>query len=178
MNDNTLIKILRERIQHSLESVGMADVPVIQKPQPEQQGVKTETAVYFQKMFDRRYGIKGVSSTYDEVSGDFEKTETQVIDITFQVSVLIPPTYSEDALTALDVVNAVAMGLASRPSVREYVKNGFNVLKITDVTNPVFTDDRFQFEFMPSFDIVFVASRQYNSRVPKVDKYRGDAYEV
>lgn len=178
MNDNDLIEILIGRIRAALEQRGWTDVTIAQKPQPEQQGVPSGRSVFIQRLFDYKYGSPGIEREYNEIDGVFNYKETQVIDARFQISALAAQTYDDTLPTALDIIRHVSMGVSSRGSRAVYKANGFNILRVTDVRNNIFTDDEFKFEFMPSFDLVLVTGTEFTDVVPKIDHYVDDIHGV
>jgi hypothetical protein len=93
--------------------------------------------------------------------------EVQYIEVTFQVSALVlqyPVTPNQ--YTASDLVNEVASIMQSDNTIFTLNDQGIGILRVTDVLNPYFVDDRDQFEASPSFDFTLVYKSDRISTVP------------
>lgn len=176
MNDNALIKVLREVLLTGLAANGQGSVPVKQAFQPTQQGANTDATVYFFKLEDQRYGFG--SRLYQQ--GDL--SEKQLYITTFQIEAWvrqIPQAvvdYSQ--LTASDLVNLCARILASQAAINTFSTNKIGVLRSTEVRNPYFKDDRGQNEASPSFDIQLTHGDTSTSTVPATSETEFKIYEV
>lgn len=177
MTDNQIIERLITRLRTVLDANGMADVSISQKTQPEFQGVPSGRSVFIQKLFDNRFGFVGRTQTYDEPSDTITKTDQQVIDVTFQISVLARQGYDPTKPTASDIANLLAMALSSRGTIHAFMPEA-NILRITDVRNMDFEDDQSRFEYIPSFDVTFVTDRTFNEIIQVIDRVTGVELEV
>jgi len=169
--DNQIIKIFLPIIQQGLINDGFLNVTVKQSNQPTQQGIPNTPVVYFFKVANKRYGYLG---RYDKwVNAPvMEHHEVQYMEITFQVSALVlqyPTTPNQ--YTASDLVNEVASIMQSDKT-RSILNNaGIGILRVMDVTNPYFVDDRDQFEASPSFDFTLTYKDDRFSESPAVSEY-------
>jgi hypothetical protein len=168
-------------------------VPVLQAYQPTMQGVNTAPALYIHKIGDRRVGSPRRNSkwvtTYSQLATESDQgiatesgigiaadgtqqssmvhTETQRYETTFQLSALATQDPSTPMqLTASDLVNFAAAVVQSDAFIEAIEAQGVGVLKIFDIRNPYFTDDRGQFEASPSFDFVLCHNQTLISQVP------------
>jgi hypothetical protein len=168
-------------------------VPVLQAYQPTMQGVNTAPALYIHKIGDRRIGSPRRHSkwvtTYSQLATESNQgiatesgigigadgtqqssmvhTETQRYETTFQISALATQDPSTPMqLTASDLVNFAAAILQSDSFIQAIEAQGVGVLKIFDVRNPYFTDDRGQFAASPSFDLCLTHNQTLISQVP------------
>jgi hypothetical protein len=160
-------------------------VPVLQAYQPTMQGVNTAPALYIHKIGDRRVGSPRRNSkwvtTYSQLATEsgigiaadgtqqssMVHTETQRYETTFQLSALATQDPSTPMqLTASDLVNFAAAVVQSDAFIEAIEAQGVGVLKIFDIRNPYFTDDRGQFEASPSFDFVLCHNQTLISQVP------------
>lgn len=178
MTDNDLIKNIRERIIWAIGLRGWTDIAVAQKAQPEQQGASSGRSIFIQKIFDSRYGFAGRNMEYDEVDEDFKSTESQIVETTFQISVLARQGFDPLKPTAADILNHLAMAFSSAANIEELLKVKLNILRITQVRNELFDDDESRFEFHPNFDVIIVHNHEFNYTVPKVDHIKGQAVPV
>lgn len=158
MTDPELIKLVREVVIAGMATKGWS-FPVVQRSQPTQQGIPTETTIYFQKMYDKRYGWPGLTTIPDapEVGKSTEIT-TQNMETYFQFSALTvinPKAGNDTQNTASDISNFVAALFQRRDCIRTLGKSGVGVLRIKEVDNTYFEDDRHRNEAWPTFEVVF-----------------------
>lgn len=153
--DNEIIQIFLPIIKDGLVADGFLNVITKQSNQPTQQGIPTTPTVYFFKVANKRFGYLG---RYDKwVTDHMEHHEVQYMEITFHVSSLVlqyPITPNQ--YTASDLVNEVASIMQSDNTRTILNNNGIGILRIQEVSNPYFVDDRDQFEASPSFDFTLV----------------------
>jgi hypothetical protein len=168
-------------------------VPVLQAYQPTMQGVNTAPALYIHKIGDQRVGFPRKRSkwvtTYSQLETESDQgiatesgigvdadgtqqssmvhTETQRYVTTFQISALATQDPSTPMqLTASDLVNFAAAVVQSDAFIQAIEAQGVGVLKVFDVRNPYFQDDRGQFEASPSFDMTLCHNMVIVSTVP------------
>jgi hypothetical protein len=179
MTDNQLIKLFRPIVVAGLAALGYSSVGVVQNNQPTVQGAATGPTVYFYKIGDKRYGFLERSDAYNSEDNDFVHTETQKYETTFQVSALVrqDPAVTT-SYTASDLVNAVAMILASDAARETMLAAGVGILRVMDVRNPYFLDDHDQFEASPSFDFVLTYDRTIQTTVPVVESVMPGIYGI
>lgn len=171
MLDNQLIQVFYPIITVGLTNAGYSGVTLKQANQPTQQGINlTSPAVYFYKIGDRRYGHVYRNDKWDPVSSTMIHTETQQYETTFQISSLVlqDPT-NTSAYTASDLVNSVAQIMQSSNTIQTLWDNNIGILRITDIRNPYFVDDRDQFEASPSFDFVLTHEQTSTIVDPVID---------
>lgn len=172
MTDNDLIKAFKPIISNLLTANGIADCPVLAANQPTRQGVALNKAVYFTKLSDKRYGFLKRSDLLDLPNNKFTHTETQPYETTFQINALsIQPTNNTNYLTASDLVNLVSSIMQSDYAREELRKAGVSILRVTDVRNPYFIDDKDRYEASPSFDFTLLYNRNLVMDVGVVETY-------
>lgn len=172
MTDNDLIRTFLPLVKNGLAVVPYQDVAVKQNWQPTAQGANTQPTVYFHKLGDKRYGFTGRYDDYNSVTNRFDHSEIQCYETTFQVSTLVRQNPKvTDSFTAADLLNQVAMILNSDTTRFAMASKGVGLLRIIEVPNPYFNDDRDQFEASPSFDFILTHNRIYAAVVPVVDYY-------
>lgn len=172
MNDNDLIKAFRPIISSLLSMNGVNDCPVIAANQPTRQGVQLNKAIYFTKIADKRYGFVKRSDMLNAEGSLFTHTETQPYETTFQVNALsIQSPDDSNGITASDLVNLVSSIMQSDYAREELRKIGVSILRITDVRNPYFLDDKDRFEASPSFDFTLLYYRTLVMDVGVVTTY-------
>lgn len=181
MNDVTLRQLLVAQVDAwcALDPVllQLPGIGLVRNYQSRQQGQTSGPSFYFFKVSAKRHGFPGFVNTWvppvpPEVEGTFEHVQTQVYEDRYQFSALVPqdpaapnrPT-EHDALCALADIMA---GDEFRAALKA---QGVGILRITEVTNPYFVDDRDRFEASPSFDVVFTYTRQRTTIDPPVSTY-------
>lgn len=169
MTDNQLIQLFLPIIQAGLIVDGFAGVIVKQANQPTQQGVNSSPTVYFTMIDKRRYGYLGRFYAWDSDDSVMVHTESQYMESTFQVSALVRqfPT-TPNQYTANDLVYEVSNIMQSDSTLDLLNAAGVGILRVTDIRNPYFTDDRDQFEAVPSFDFTLTYQNSRVMNTPKV----------
>jgi len=137
-------------------------VTVRQSYQPTTQGAEISPALYFTKVDAKRIGNPKRDSTWDAINLKFVDTDIQRSEVTFQVTALvrqIPQATTQTQPTAADYAETAAMIVNSLNFINTMQASGIGVVRITEVRNPYFKNDRDQYEASPSFDITFIYNR-------------------
>jgi hypothetical protein len=160
MLDNALINLFATQLE-AASAAATWGYPVLQKNQPTQEGIPTGPAIFFEKLYDHAYGWPEVSyDQYNAENNTFVQTELQWTETTFQVSALVIQDPSNLSLpTASDVVNYMKMSINSRAAIKTFKAQGVSGLRVTELRNPYFRDERHTFEGNPNFDIVLQHQR-------------------
>jgi hypothetical protein len=193
LTDNQVIDVLATALEAASAQItanlAAASPPVtwsavvLQKDQPTLQGAPTGPAVYFEKLFDQEYGWQFAKYTHNApvapaVQGTFTQTETQWTETTFQVSAqAIQDPEVLSVPTASDIVNYMKLYINSRANQAYFKAQGVAGLRITNIRNPAFKDDRDVFEFNPNFDVVLQYLRQMTATVPATNIVQGATVE-
>lgn len=191
MRDNQLIALLISQLNAGFSALGLT-VSVKQSYQPTRQGANVGPTVYISKLYDERMGTVGVSETWiganlatedgDAITtedgtgvgveygaGFMQHTETQQYVTYFQASALAMQDPSDvNSLTASDITNYAASIAQSMAFIAALEAQGVGVLKIGQVRNPYFDDDRQRFEASPSFDFGLTHKQIIISTVPVI----------
>lgn len=171
MRDVDLIDLIATRAETALTAINMADTPVLQNYQPNQQGVPTGPTVWFEKIIDHAYGWPSVKKIYNEERDVFEEREDQGYTTVFQISALVPQEPGNTNIpTASDLLKYLQRYLTSNASRQIYRAQGAAIFRVTDIRNPKFEDDQSQFEARPSFDITFTHNDVLVTDIPAVTK--------
>lgn len=135
---------------------GDTAVLVKQGYQPTNQGVNTARTCYLHKLGDNRLGYVSRETSWvpdSETGGQMVHTEKQWYETLFQVDALATQDPQDvQSLTASDIVNIAAGILQSDFAIQSFRDSGVGILRISQVRNPYFMDDRNRFEAAPSFD--------------------------
>lgn len=178
MTDNQLIDIFATQLEAASAKAGWNYV-VLQNYQPSQQGAPTAPAIYFEKLFDLEYGYPIVTYAYvppvePAVQGTYTQTEVQWVESTFQVSAqsIQDPT-NLTIPTASDIVNYMKLYINSRAAMALFKTQGVGTLRVRDIRNPKFKDDRDIFEANPNFDVVLQYQRSITATIPATKIVQG-----
>lgn len=157
LTDNSLIQLFLPIIHNQLIVDGFTTTVVKQSNQPTMQGINTVPTVYFFKIGDKRFGFLGRNDVWDSIHSQMVHSESQYIESTWQMASLVLQNPSDLSIpTASDLINEVSSIMQSDKTRDILNASGIGILRITDVRNPYFQDDRDNFEASPNFDITFV----------------------
>lgn len=168
--DNQLIQLFLPIINAGLLADGFTNVTVKQSNQPTMQGINTTPTVYFFKVNNKRYGYLGRDDTWN--GSQMVHTELQYFETVFQVSALVLQNPKFTSLpTASDLVNEVASIMQSDNTRAILNSSGVGILRISDILNPYFVDDKDNFEASPSFDFTLVYENTRTSTTPIINTF-------
>jgi hypothetical protein len=172
MTDNELIEVFANQLEAGSAALGW-HYSVIQNNQPTQEGLSSDPIILFEKLFDHLYGWQ-VSSEYvlSPVAPpgwelpDFKHTEFQWVESTFQVTSLVIQDVRDLSLpTPSDVCAGLKLWLNAKSTIYSFRNAGAAILRVTDIRNPKFKDDRGLFEANPSFDVILQHKREIDFSV-------------
>lgn len=177
MNDNALFAVVRQLLLDAFTAQGVS-LPggVIQANQTKRHGVQDAATLYFFKVSSRRLGGVQVASV-PAVSG-VDETSRQQYETVVQFEAWVPQTDSPTERTAADYVELAADILATPSSVEKLAAQGVGILRITDIRNPYFVDDRDQNSASPSFDLTLTHKRAITTNGPGVDHIEAGHFQV
>jgi len=170
--DNQLYQIILPIINNGLVADGFKNVLVKQANQPTQQGVPNSPTVFITKLADKRYGFLGRLNVYDEIASTITHTETQYYETTYRISGLVlqyPNVISN--YTAADLIKEVSSIMQSDNTRDILNASGIGILRIKDIVNSYFTDDKDNFEAIPSFEFTLTYLNTRVNSVPIVNTY-------
>ncbi len=185
MKDNDLIALFSSRLEEAIALAGW-DVVVLQGYQPTQEGVPSKPTVVFEKLSDHEYGWP-MSSAYTLNSvappglalPDFSQEDQQWVESTFQVTALaIQNVFDLSIPTPSDIAHQLKLYLNSRHVIWNFRNDGVSIIRITDIRNPKFEDDRDLFEANPNFDVVCQHKRTLEFSVPGSNEVVGTVVGV
>lgn len=166
MLDNVLIKLIIATIIEQESIAGIDGTPIKQAFQPTQQGVNTQQTAYLHKIGDRRLGTPLRTNVWNELTQTMVHTETQVYETTFQISALSTQNPSNTTqYTASDVLNLIAYILQSEQTINTFLAQDVGILRISEVRNTYFEDDRQRHEASPSLDFILTHKQIVASNV-------------
>jgi hypothetical protein len=170
MNDNQLIKEIISVINANLPLWDLPNVIIKQSFQPTNQGAESLNTAYLHKLFDKRYGFTKKSDKWDEAGQKMIHTETQFYETTFQITALaIQNPRDTNSLTSSDIANVICSMLQSDFALKSFSDKGIGILRVMDVRNPSFVDDKERNEYSPSFDFVLTHERIKTWETPAIN---------
>lgn len=156
MLDNVLFQNIIAVLNAGFLALQIPNVAVQQSYQPTNQGVNTQKTVYVHKLGDHRYGTVKRETKWvtDTDGGDrMVHTESQYYETMFQVDALVTQDPKDTSgLTASDLVNFAAAIMQSDAAIQALFDNGIGIIRVEDVRNPYFENDKNRFQASPSFD--------------------------
>jgi hypothetical protein len=174
MKDNALFILVRKHLLAELPERGYPGVRVLQSFQPRQQGRALETTAYLTKVSEIRHGSPAVDEYYDPATHEHTHAERQVMETTFQITVLASERDPGDdsEYTAADVAKAAAAIMQGSRFINALYQEGrVQVLRVRDIKNTPASNDRDRFEFQPSFDIVLTHTDEFRRAIPAISRF-------
>jgi hypothetical protein len=170
MLDNQLIALIISTIIAGEANAGIPGVPIKQAFQPTNQGINIKPTAYLDKIGDRRIGFPYRYDAYDSMTGAMAHEELQQYETTFQIGCLSTQDPANTTqYTASDIVNLIAHIMQSDTTITTLIDQGIGILRVEDVRNPYFIDDRNRYEAHPSFDFVLTHKQIILSTTPIID---------
>lgn len=169
MLDNAIFTAVRAALLagYALQPAPGPTVQVIQDYQPDHQSAPSGPALLLHMLPDRWVGSPLRKDIYDGVSGDFRHEERQEIAATIQATGIFRQTASDTTgWTAKDVATIGAMILQSDATMAQLRAAGLKLERVTQVRNPFMTNDRQEYEAVPSFDFVLTHTQTNVTRNP------------
>lgn len=118
------------------------------------------------------------SQSYDGIGG-LKNMTTQQYETTFQIMTLATQNASTpNQYTASDILNAIAYILQNDSTIQTLEAQGIGILRIIDIRNPPFIDDRDRYEYGPSFDFTLTHKQIITSQAPILQSEEVDIYSV
>lgn len=172
MNETQVITIVIAILRARLDAMNLNDVQILQKFQPQQQGVPPGRVIYLHKINNHRYGHPAKRDIYDSDSGDFDTEEEFIRLVTYQVDARAQRNPSDlNALTSCDLVEIAADILQFRSTRESLLSDNIGIERITDVRPNYEVNDKDRFEQTSNFDFTLNYSKTYTSTVQAVESY-------
>jgi hypothetical protein len=179
MLDGQLISFLGAEILTAVAASDFGPIEVVQKGQPTQEGVPDGPTVFFEKLFHTDVGWPMVSWVKDPLSDQYIEEVTQRIETTFQITALWwQDPLATKVVTASDLVNQVNLYFKLPSTIGRFLLNKISLLRVREVRNPYFENDRHQFEAHPSFDLVLTHNTSINTKVGAITTVNSDIQQA
>jgi len=179
MFDNALIALIISTLIAGEETAGISGTPIKQAFQPTLQGVNSEPTAYLHKLGDRAIGYPKWEDTWNADTELMDHVETQQYETTFQISALSTQDPNNTAqYTASDILNLIRSIIQSQASVATFEAQNVGILRVTEIRNPYFLDDRQQNEASPSFDFTMTHKQIITSSLQPVTPISVALYPV
>jgi hypothetical protein len=119
--------------------------------------------------YNLNYAVGTVTSQAMQAQGAQVLTSTQQYVTTFQGSALATQDPSNtNQLTASDIANLACYVLQNPSTIATLEAQGIGILKVSDVRNPYFSDDRQRYEASPNFDFQLTHKQIVTTVIPVV----------
>lgn len=170
MTDNQIFAILFPIIKGGLTARGVANVEVLQNAQPTQQGTPEGPAVFISMLRPTPRGHVRRDSVYNQSTSEMIETELQTYEQTYQVNALsAQDPLDVNKLTASDIVKVVRQIVQSSAFISTIRASGLGILRVNELRNPAFVNDKDRFEYSPSFDFTLTYDELYEALAPTVE---------
>ena len=159
-------------IKSSCASYGL-NVILKQSYQPTMQGAETDATLYFFNIGDKILGSPYRASVWNTTTLEYEDRDFQRIETTWQLNAHVrqKPQATTTQPTAKDVINIARMVMQTREFIETLQSSGLGILRVTDIRNPYFKDDRDQFQASPSFDFTLVHNQSMIRQGKTISSY-------
>lgn len=179
MLENDLFRGIKEVLTAGMAAQGQSSVIITQAYQPTNQGIPEQPALYVFKIGnDRRIGhperkdewVPADPSAVPPVLAHEKHTETTWYESDFQISATSIKNPKDTApLTAGDLANLAAGIMQGNAAMDGLRARGIGILRVREVRNTPFIDDKARFETNPSFDFTLTHEQVIISSVPYTD---------
>lgn len=180
MNDKQLAALFMAQLLPAMQATpDLAGVKLKRNFQSRQQGADSGPYVYFVKIGDHRYGSPQRKPAWNVAAADFDHLEIQQYESTYQFSAWVPQDPKDvTGLTESDILNLVSGIMQSDTISAAFQAQEVGILRVTDIRNPYITDDRDQFEAVPSFDLILTHKRTRVTTLPAVVAFEANVSRV
>lgn len=164
MLDNDLIRAFLPILTQGLIDYGIGSVTVRQAYQPTQTGTESLPVITFFKVSDSRPPWAKKIDFYDFSDDQYKHEERQVYETVFQMNSLSAQNPTDaNSLTASDILNTALAVMQSDTTIQQLKNQEIGILRVSDIRNVPFVDDRDQYEYSPSFDFTLRHLQQRTS---------------
>lgn len=179
MTDSQLIQLFGPIIENGLIARNITGVELSSSYEPTQEGANTAPTIYFFKLFDRRYGFLSRQDYWDDNDDEEKHREIQVYETTFQVNAIVKQSPDfPDRLTSSDLINEVSCIMQSDSALQTLLQSSVQILRIQDIRNTNFLDDRNQYEASASFDFTLIHKRDIITEQSVVQSINPGIYPI
>lgn len=167
MRDNQLWPIILTVINTGLTARSISGVSVMQAQQPTRQGPASGRGVYLTRLPDVPIGHTKRDSVWNVDESTMDHVEEQVYSTTIQLnSLAIQDPADTTSLTAMDLARACRAVLQSSAALDTFIASGLGMLRIGEIRNTPFVDDKGRNEYSPSFDFTLTHNDRFISTDP------------
>lgn len=178
MLDNQLIALIISIINSGLILRGVNGVQILQSYQPTQQGIIKTPVVLISKLQDIPRGWPQRKDIWDTIQSKEYHTEMQIYESHFQIGTLFPQNPAVNSMTSSDLANTVRQILQSEDCITTLFQNDAQIIRVTEVRNPYFKDDRDLFEVSPSFDIALNHKQSFTNESESILEIKSGIYPI
>jgi hypothetical protein len=153
---------------------------VKQNNQPRQFVAPTTPTVFHTLGPRKKYGWPVAKDVFNETTGAFDTTTTQVVQTRFQIAGCVPnPSPAAPmALTSGDLASIASDILNHELSIAQFVAAGFNVFRVMENQAIPFQDSNDQTIWWASFDIIFTHKDVFTTSTGKITEFDSNVFRV
>lgn len=163
MNENAIYEVIMPYIRDKIAGYGVSELNVLQAYQPNITGRLSAPTL---SMFNVNYRFHGwgrreYPKGFDPITRTLEKKVIQKMETIIQMNVTAPrlgpgieaqPIY----ITAADIATSIVILMQSSDFVQHLLKHNMKILRITDMRNLRFFDERDNHNSLISFDVTII----------------------
>jgi len=172
MTENEQYKILLPLIRGGLALRGVQNATVFQGYQPTQQGAPSGAFVYLFKLPEVPRGQVYRDTVYEQASGTMVDKEIQKYEVSYQVNTqFIQDPKNTSTLTAGDLLKKVHQVMQSSATISTLLASGIGILRVNELRNTPFVNDKNRHEFNGSFDFTITYDELWVGTAPVVETF-------
>lgn len=173
MTEHDIIKLFKGYLETKMTEYGYP-VSVKQSFQPKKVGANSANTLYFFHINSKRVGHPQRSASWDELTSTMGYTDKIRVESTFQISGLINYD-SSSTYTPADFMFMAAHILQTLEFKNHIAASGAAILKIGEIRNPYFENDKDRFQASPSFDFVIAYDKTLSRDGNVITTYEFDS---
>lgn len=178
MNDSQAIAKLIAVIESGLTLLNVTAI-VQADYQVTQQGTPTASFISLHNIANRRYGHPKNKTVYNEIDNKLEQTEGVIVERTYQVSAYtLEEPDDMDTPNAYDLCATTAQILQLERTQRLLKNDGISILRIADIREGYFTDDKDRNEKNPTFDFIICYDDMVTTEADALQSIEQNVYSV
>jgi hypothetical protein len=177
MTDLELLALVQNQLSAAQVAAGYNYV-IIKAAQPTQQGTPSASSITFKKKWDIAYGFPQTSESFDSVNNIFTEITTQYVESYFEIGAFINEIPGEYSPTGSDVIGMLQLYLSSAANLRILSANSAGMLRIRELTNLYYDNDKSQYQALPTFEWVITHQKVINNTAPFTSTVTGTIMDV
>lgn len=179
MTDNQLFSLIITALGAGLTDRGFTGVTIMQGFPPTRQGLPSGATVLVSKLPDVPRGHTKRDSVWDFDESVMRHVEEQVYEATFQINALVPQVPIDVSTpTSADLARACRAVMQSSKTLGLLYAARVGILRINEIRNTPFVDDKQRNEYDPSFDFTLTHTDRFESTDDVATRVECNVYTI